>query len=92
MSHRCIVCDLSDARALTRFTFRSGEHCFLCGTHALMAERAGVSYISTNALKEALRERRAGNRRSAHQDELAESLARAFNGEKRERSDRRALA
>ncbi len=55
-----------------------------------MAERVGVSYISTHALKEALRDRRTSDRRAGHQDELAESLAVAFIAEKRERHDRRA--
>ncbi len=92
MIHRCVVCDFSDARGLTRFALRSGEACFLCGTHALMAERSGVAYISPHALGEALRDRRSGDRRLAAQDELADSLARAFIAEKRERHDRRAFA
>jgi hypothetical protein len=57
----------------------------------MMAERAGVAYISPHALSEALRDRRLGDRRMTSQDELADGLARAFIAEKRERCDRRAL-
>ena len=56
-----------------------------------MAERSGVSYISTHALREALRERRSNDRRHVTQDELAESLSIAFINERRERKDRRAI-
>jgi hypothetical protein len=90
MIHSCIVCDFSDARGLTRFALPSGEACQLCGTHALMAQRSGVAYISSQALIEALRERRSADRRTGSQDELAHRLACAFITEKRERCDRRA--
>jgi hypothetical protein len=88
----CVVCKLSDVRALTTTTLATGANVSVCGTHALIHERAPMRAESVVGLKDIAgnrRERR--ERRDGTADELGAQLIAAFSGERRRKNERRAI-
>jgi hypothetical protein len=87
VAHSCAVCGSSDSRTLSSTALASGALVIVCGSHAVAHARAGRSAGSVSELRAMLVERRAANdRRDAYvgeTDELAQSLAAAFNAERR---------
>ncbi|HZU83233.1 MAG TPA: hypothetical protein VE987_09965 [Polyangiaceae bacterium] len=86
----CCVCGVSDARALVDIVLAAGPRVTLCGSHAVMLERARVSPGSEPELRVALRERRGRADRRRAGDELGCALIGAFSGGRRGADRRRA--
>jgi hypothetical protein len=86
----CCVCGSRDERALVEVALAGGGSAILCGTHALMHNRARLPAWSTDEIRRRLRERRGGDDRRSEGDELGEALTQAFNGERRGGDRRRA--
>jgi hypothetical protein len=90
-STACVVCGMSDARALFDVRLVGGVCTMLCGSHALMHRRSRVQARTVRELRDALRDRRhRSDRRAASGDELGAKLASAFAGGERRVRDRRA--
>ena len=89
----CVVCGLSDARALTEIRLADGSRPTVCGTHALVAQRT-PGLASVAALCEAAADRRDRHRRGKPGDLSADALSAglndAFAGGRRQAADRRA--
>jgi hypothetical protein len=90
-TERCVVCGLSDARALVTTRLTRGELVAVCGTHELMHRRAEGQASSVRELKAMLRDRRDTSRRMPIPDELGARLIDAFSApqERRAATDRR---
>ncbi len=86
----CVVCGLRDARALSETRLSGGERAVVCGSHALIHERAKVRARTVPELRTMARERRDRTRRGHEGDELGAILAAAFTAERRKPRDRRA--
>lgn len=85
----CVVCDESDARALSTTRLSRGEVVVVCGTHALVHERNLGRAASVDELRALVGERRDRDERRATGDELAEALTAAFTPSDRRRIERR---
>jgi hypothetical protein len=86
----CVVCGLSDARALLDVDL-AGDPCItLCGSHELMHRRSGWKARTVAELRSAFGDRRSTDRRGipGEVDELAEKLTAAFTRERRTTSRR----
>lgn len=80
----CVVCGLSDARALVTGKVIGGEVIALCGNHDLMLRRSERAMGSVAELKDYFADRRSMDRRAdGVADELAANLASAFVRERR---------
>jgi hypothetical protein len=79
----CCVCGAVDARALVAVVLVGGAQVTLCGSHALMHQRAPVQARSSAQLREMLGDRRDRSDRRCTGDELGEALAAAFSGDRR---------
>jgi hypothetical protein len=84
----CCVCGAKDARLLVQVTLVGGTQATLCGSHALMHNRAGSLARSEAELKTALADRRGRRDRRQDGDELGAALTAAFQGTQRS-ADRR---
>jgi len=85
----CVVCGMSDTRALSTTKLAGGETATVCGSHALIHERAQARARTVHELRRIARERRTRSRRDGASDELGALLAAAFAGERRGREERR---
>jgi hypothetical protein len=87
VAHSCVVCGSSDSRTLSSTALASGAVVIVCGSHAVAHARATRSAGTVGELRAMLAERRGKKgRRDAlplETDELAQSLASAFNAERR---------
>jgi hypothetical protein len=90
-SSSCVVCGLSDARALVKTKLATGARVVVCANHALMHERMGGAAASVDVLLAMAREKRkpAERRESFPKDELGAMLTAGFAGERRTGTDRR---
>ena len=81
----CVVCGMSDARALVTVGLTGGAQVTLCGSHDLMHRRAGSPASSLSALRALFADRRGTDRRggAGEVDELAEALNAAFCRDRR---------
>ena len=86
----CCVCGASDARALVHIDLVGGGQATLCGSHAIMHNRARTLARSESELRELLRDRRGRRERREIGDELGVALTEAFNDERRARDRRQA--
>ncbi len=87
----CVVCHLTDARALTTTMLANGANVVVCGNHGLMHERAGSRAASIAELADMIGDRRERKeRRDGTADELGARLIEAFVGDRRKRQERRA--
>jgi hypothetical protein len=92
----CVVCGVTDARALCLAALEGGRSALVCGTHDLVYRRAGRPARSIEDLRDLTRDRRRlADRRGTHlatpgADELALRLAHAFVRERRSGVARRA--
>ena len=69
----------------------NGANVVVCGTHALMHERAPSRAASARELREMAGDRRdRKDRRDGTADELGARLIEAFSGERRRKNERRA--
>lgn len=83
-SPSCVVCGMSDARALVTGRLVGGEAVALCGNHDLMMRRSDRGFGSVAELKDFFADRRSMDRRAIGvADELAANLASAFVHERR---------
>jgi hypothetical protein len=89
-SRVCVVCGCDDGRALLEVELESGDEATLCGSHALMLDRASARPGSADQLKQMLRDRRDPRDRRITGDELGDRLGAAFNVERRVRDRRTA--
>jgi hypothetical protein len=85
----CVVCGLSDRRALVQVRLHAGRMVTLCGTHALVLRRSRSRFRSVEEVKAATCDRRGRTRRGEALDELAEALTAAFAGDRRATDRRR---
>ena len=88
----CVVCGLGDVRALSTTLLEGGERVTVCGSHALIHERAKTRARSPQELRAIAHDRRARSRRgeALHEaDELGAILAAAFGGDRRRDEERR---
>jgi hypothetical protein len=86
----CFVCRITDRRALVDVTLDDGSTIVLCGTHAVMRQRAAPSKQGREHLATVLKDRRgARDRRSRDVDELAVALRLGFAGDRRGQGTRR---
>jgi hypothetical protein len=92
----CVVCGLRDARALSTTRLAGGTNVTVCGTHALIHERAQQRRLgpasTIDELRTLTRDRRDRSRRGSPGDELGAILAAAFAGERRGGAERRRRA
>jgi hypothetical protein len=92
----CVVCGLRDARALSTTRLAGGTNVTVCGTHALIHERAqrrdAGPARTIHELRTLTSERRFRSRRGIPGDELGAILAAAFAGERRGGGERRRRA
>jgi hypothetical protein len=79
----CSVCGAGDARALAEVVLTGGTRTTLCGSHALMLQRAATPVSSEADLRRLLRERRGRRDRREDRDELGEALTAAFHFDRR---------
>jgi hypothetical protein len=88
---KCVVCGLSDERALSTTRLLRGEVVVVCGTHELMHRRRERPAANVAELRAALRDRRETRRRRPIPDELGARLIEAFSApsERRASGDRR---
>jgi hypothetical protein len=88
---KCVVCGLSDERALTTTRLSRGDVVVVCGTHELMHRREPRKAETEAELRAALRDRRESLRRRPIPDELGARLIEAFSSpsERRASNDRR---
>jgi hypothetical protein len=87
----CAVCGHADARALTTTMLGTGEMAAVCGSHALMHERAPRRASSVKELIKMFGDRRdRKDRRDGTADELGARLIAAFSGDRRKTDERRA--
>lgn len=88
----CFVCKITDRRALVDVVLSDGSTVVLCGTHAVMRQRAAPTMQGREHLPSVLRDRRAAReRRSSDVDELALALRLGFAGDRRSEGARRAI-
>lgn len=85
----CTVCGSHDERALTTTRLGSGDLVVVCGTHALMHERAARPAATVTELRVFLKDRRLGRDRRTRGDELGAALEAAFSPHRRSEIDRR---
>jgi hypothetical protein len=88
----CVVCGLRDERALSTTALAGGERATVCGSHALIHERAKTRAHTLHELRTMAQDRRNRSRRgdgTEKGDELAAILAAAFAGERRRDDERR---
>ena len=87
----CVVCGLSDLRALVKTKLATGAHVIVCANHALLHERVGGRAASVEALVAMGKDKRkpAERRESFPKDELGALLTAGFAGERRNGTDRR---
>jgi hypothetical protein len=78
-----VVCGCDDGRALLEVEVEPGAETTLCGSHALILDRASERPGSAADLKEMLRDRRDPRERRVVGDELGDRLVAAFNVERR---------
>jgi hypothetical protein len=90
-SFSCVVCGLSDARALVKTRLAGGTVVVVCANHALLHERMGGKAADVAALVAISRENRkpAERRDGFPKDELGAMLTAGFAGERRAGGDRR---
>jgi len=84
-----VVCGLRDERALSTTALAGGERATVCGSHALIHERAKTPARTLHELRLLARERRSRSRRGDAGDELGAILAAAFASDRRRDRDRR---
>jgi hypothetical protein len=90
-SCRCCVCGATDARALVDVALAGGAATTVCGSHALMARRAGpaAQAQTETELRALLRDRRGRRDPREDHDELGTALVAAFHDERRAADRRR---
>ena len=87
----CTICGHADARALTTTMLATGAMVPVCGSHALMHDRAPRKAASVKDLLRMFGDRRdRKDRRDGTADELGARLIAAFSGDRRKTDERRA--
>jgi hypothetical protein len=79
----CCVCGASDARALVEVALQGLGKATLCGSHAVIYQRAGVTALNEAELRRTLAERRGRRDRRQDGDELGARLTEAFSSARR---------
>jgi hypothetical protein len=85
----CVVCGMTDARALTVTSLADGTRVSVCGSHELLHRRAELRARDAAELIVLARNRRKRHRRVVAGDELARMLTESFAPARRSVGDRR---